>query len=490
MNIHDRYGLVSRIDTNRALRRWTSLSHAAFFGVILLSDIAIVVAMSWLTGVGYHLAVYNQTGDMVSFLEVGLVAAIIFVLPNLFRGEYAISNFFIFKPHLRRTIGLWNVTMIYLLALGFLAHISAVYSRGWMIVYYGTTICLLLAFRYMIVQATLFSSRIGVISAQRIFLFGTGKHIGDFVTRYKPHTLGVNVVGCRFLTPLPARASAQARRKALARDLKAAAASARMLAPDAIFLMMPWSDTETIDHCVETLLRLPTEIHLGVEPILDRFEHPQLSKFGAMASLRLAREPISRLERLEKRAFDLIVGSLALLLLTPVLIIVAIAIKLDSPGPVFFLQRRLGFNQRPFQIIKFRSMRTLEDGSVVPQAKKDDPRITAVGAWLRRWNLDELPQLFNVIMGDMSLVGPRPHALSHDREYERRIALYARRHNVKPGITGWAQIHGFRGETNTDYKMCKRVEYDLYYIDNRSLFLDLRILVWTVISPTSYRNAY
>jgi exopolysaccharide biosynthesis polyprenyl glycosylphosphotransferase len=196
------------------------------------------------------------------------------------------------------------------------------------------------------------------------------------------------------------------------------------------------------------------------------------------------------MELLEKRAFDLLFASVALLLLTPVLAVVALLIKLDSAGPVFFLQHRYGFNQKPFRIIKFRTMRTLEDGPVVSQAKKDDPRVTRAGALLRRWNLDELPQLFNVIKGDMSLVGPRPHALSHDREYEQRISVYARRHNVKPGITGWAQIHGFRGETDTDDKMQNRVEYDLHYIDNWSLGLDLQIMIRTVLSSTSYRNAY
>src|SRR5947208_6508010 len=121
---------------------------------------------------------------------------------------------------------------------------------------------------------------------------------------------------------------------------------------------------------------------------------------------------------------------------------------------------------------------------------RGSPRVTRLGAWLRRWNIDEIPQLFNVLKGDMSLVGPRPHALSHNREYEQRISLYARRHNVKPGITGWAQIHGFRGETDSDDKMQSRVEFDLYYIDNWSLWLDLQILIRTVISPSSYRNAY
>jgi exopolysaccharide biosynthesis polyprenyl glycosylphosphotransferase len=213
-------------------------------------------------------------------------------------------------------------------------------------------------------------------------------------------------------------------------------------------------------------------------------------KIGPISSLQLRRMPLSRVELLEKRALDLLLASAALLVLTPMLVATAVLIKLDSRGPVLFLQRRFGFNQKPFQIIKFRSMRTCEDGPDIRQARKDDPRVTRVGRWLRRWNVDEIPQLLNVIKGEMSLVGPRPHALSHDREFERRISSYARRHNVKPGITGWAQIHGLRGETDTDDKMRARVEHDLYYIDNWSVWLDLQILVRTVISPSSYRNAY
>jgi exopolysaccharide biosynthesis polyprenyl glycosylphosphotransferase len=245
-----------------------------------------------------------------------------------------------------------------------------------------------------------------------------------------------------------------------------------------------------IDRCADTLRKLPAELHLGPEHILDRFEQVELLKIGPITSLQLRRMPLSRLELMEKRALDIVLASAALLLLTPMLILVAALIKLDSPGPVFFLQRRFGFNQKPFQIIKFRSMRTCEDGPVIHQAKKDDPRVTRIGRWLRRWNVDEVPQLINVIKGDMSLVGPRPHALSHDREFELRISTYARRHNVKPGITGWAQIHGLRGETDTDEKMRERVEHDLHYIDNWSVLLDLQILVRTVISAKSYRNAY
>jgi exopolysaccharide biosynthesis polyprenyl glycosylphosphotransferase len=237
-------------------------------------------------------------------------------------------------------------------------------------------------------------------------------------------------------------------------------------------------------------MSLPVEIHVGPEPILYKFEHVQLAKLGRMFSLQLTRLPLSRFEILKKGIFDLAVSSVALALLTPLLLLVALLIKLDSSGPVFFLQRRYGFNQKPFRIIKFRTMRTLDDGAVVMQATRGDRRVTRVGRWLRRWNIDEIPQLFNVLKGDMSLIGPRPHALSHNHEYEQKIALYARRHNVKPGITGWAQIHGLRGQTDTDDKMRRRVEYDLHYIDNWSLGLDFQILVRTVISPRSYSNAY
>ena len=169
---------------------------------------------------------------------------------------------------------------------------------------------------------------------------------------------------------------------------------------------------------------------------------------------------------------------------------IALAIKLDSPGPVFFLQRRYGFNQETFRILKFRTMTVTEDGAAVRGATRDDPRTTRVGRILRRINFDELPQLINVVRGQMSLVGPRPHALVHNQQYEHTIANYARRHNVKPGMTGWAQIHGLRGEITSETKMRLRLEHDLYYIDNWSFGLDLRIFAATMLSPKAFENAF
>jgi Undecaprenyl-phosphate glucose phosphotransferase len=490
MNTAQTYTLACRPQTSRFLRRWALISHGTFSSVLFLLDVALIVTLSCVTGIAYHRFSYGGHGDIATFVQVGALAAGIFATSNVSRREYRLTNFFAFKPHIGRTVHLWNVTLICLLTLWFMAQASAQYSRAWLVLFYAVTLVALVIERFLIARITKHARLAGLISAQRIFLIGAGAPVNDFVDFYEPRTLGINIVGCRFLTPVAANAPAEERKAALDRDLAAATASVRQLEPDAIFLLMPWSATGTIARCTEAFLALPVAIHLGPEHVLQKFANVELSRLGNMASLQLTRMPLSRLEVMLKRLFDMVLSGAALLALTPFLILVGILIRLDSKGPVFFVQRRYGFNQQPFRIIKFRTMSTLDDGPVVHQALRNDPRLTRIGRWLRRWNIDEIPQLFNVLAGDMSLVGPRPHALSHDREYERRISLYARRHNVKPGITGWAQINGFRGATDTDDKMRNRVEYDLFYIDNWSLWLDLKIIIRTVLSPAAYRNAY
>jgi putative colanic acid biosynthesis UDP-glucose lipid carrier transferase len=180
-----------------------------------------------------------------------------------------------------------------------------------------------------------------------------------------------------------------------------------------------------------------------------------------------------------KRIFDIVVACVAIFIFWPLFLIVAIAIKLDSPGPIIFRQRRRGLNPREFVIFKFRTMTVLEDGPIVTQACQDDIRVTRIGKYLRQSSLDELPQLFNVLRGDMSLVGPRPHALAHDDEYGVHILEYACRYNVKPGITGWAQVNGLRGETPSIKHMADRVKLDLWYVYNWSMVLDINIILRT-----------
>jgi putative colanic acid biosynthesis UDP-glucose lipid carrier transferase len=191
-----------------------------------------------------------------------------------------------------------------------------------------------------------------------------------------------------------------------------------------------------------------------------------------------------------KRIEDIVLGFLILLAALPIMCVIALFIKLDSPGPVLFRQRRHGLNGEVIKVMKFRTMRTLDDGEVVNQATQNDPRVTSVGKFLRRTSLDELPQFFNVIQGNMSIVGPRPHAVAHNDYYRKLIDGYMQRHKVKPGITGWAQVNGMRGETDTIEKMQGRVDFDIYYINHWSLVLDLKIIFLTIIAVVGDKKAY
>ncbi|MDF0494673.1 exopolysaccharide biosynthesis polyprenyl glycosylphosphotransferase [Bradyrhizobium yuanmingense] len=230
-------------------------------------------------------------------------------------------------------------------------------------------------------------------------------------------------------------------------------------------------------------------IFVPVGTTSELLRHPKRS-LGSAVCVELQRGPLTPLECAIKRTIDVIGAGLALVMLAPLLALTAVAIKLDSPGPVFFRQQRCGFNGRIFLIRKFRTMRVLEDGPVILQANRADRRVTRVGKWLRRLSFDELPQLLNVLDGSMSLVGPRPHAVAHDSEFDKLVRNYALRHRVRPGLTGWAQVHGCRGATPTAVMVETRVQYDLWYIDNWSLGLDLAILLRTPVEVLRGRNAY
>jgi Undecaprenyl-phosphate glucose phosphotransferase len=240
------------------------------------------------------------------------------------------------------------------------------------------------------------------------------------------------------------------------------------------------------------------ELHLRAVPqpirllpdnsIADLVSRPFLPVSGTVA-IEIQRPPLSVFERLQKRCLDIGLALFSLVALAPVLITVSILIKLDSPGSVIFRQSRRGFNGKPFDIWKFRSMNVCENGHSITQATKRDARVTRIGRFLRVTSIDELPQLWNVLRGDMSLVGPRPHALAHDNYYDEIIRNYVYRHHMKPGLTGWAQVNGFRGETPTIDLMEKRVEYDVWYVRNWSIWLDLKIMARTaatVISQEAY----
>ncbi|MEM9837722.1 MAG: undecaprenyl-phosphate glucose phosphotransferase [Pseudomonadota bacterium] len=244
-----------------------------------------------------------------------------------------------------------------------------------------------------------------------------------------------------------------------------------------------------LNRVLDQLRRLPVHVCLAPHPLWIT-RGGRLSAIGDVPFYMVQRKPIDGWGIFTKMLEDRILGFLMLLALTPVMLACAIAVRLDSKGPIFFVQRRQGMAGDVFPIIKFRSMKVMEDGDDVQQATKDDDRITRVGRILRKTSLDELPQLFNVVKGEMSLVGPRPHALKHDEYYSALIKDYAARHRVKPGMTGWAQVNGYRGETNEPGKMEARLRYDLDYIENWSLWFDLRILILTVRAVLKPENAY
>jgi putative colanic acid biosynthesis UDP-glucose lipid carrier transferase len=216
----------------------------------------------------------------------------------------------------------------------------------------------------------------------------------------------------------------------------------------------------------------------------------RLSDMNGVPVVGLCETPFTGINELAKRASDLVLASLILLLISPLMIAIAVGVKLSSPGPVIFRQRRNGLDGSEIVIYKFRSMTSQDNGAVVRQARKHDPRITRFGRLLRRASLDELPQFINVLQGRMSIVGPRPHAVAHNEEYRQLIRAYMVRHKVKPGITGWAQVNGHRGETDTIEKMKARVEYDLEYLRNWSIALDLQIIVRTIGLVFADRHAY
>jgi undecaprenyl-phosphate galactose phosphotransferase/putative colanic acid biosynthesis UDP-glucose lipid carrier transferase len=207
-------------------------------------------------------------------------------------------------------------------------------------------------------------------------------------------------------------------------------------------------------------------------------------------SIEVQRAPLSTAERLLKRAIDLAVALIALVFFIPIMAFSAIAIKLDGRGPIIFRQNRKGFNGHEFVMFKFRTMSVLENGEVVTQASREDPRVTGIGRLLRASSIDELPQLWNVVRGEMSVVGPRPHALAHDNYFEKLLQDYAFRHHVKPGMTGWAQVNGLRGATPSVEQISRRVQMDLWYINNWSLWLDIQILLKTCSEVLRKRNAY
>ena len=261
---------------------------------------------------------------------------------------------------------------------------------------------------------------------------------------------------------------------------------------DDIIIALPWHQDNQIMCIMSKLRDLPVNVYLGSDLIGFRTQFQSApSHFGSLPVFQVIGKPMSGWDSVIKAIEDYVLGSLIVILISPVLALIAVAVWFDSGHPVLFRQKRLGFNNEVFEVFKFRTMRSQPQPSTsTVQATKDDPRITRLGHFLRRWSLDELPQLFNVLNGTMSLIGPRPHALDHNDQFAERTENYFSRHRVKPGMTGLAQVKGFRGPTDTDEKLEGRIRNDIFYAENWSLSLDIQILARTVVVCLFGKNAY
>ena len=264
----------------------------------------------------------------------------------------------------------------------------------------------------------------------------------------------------------------------------------RLNSVSSIYICLPMRPDERVTRLLEELKDTTASVYFV--PDLYAFDtmQAQVCDIDGIPLFAVRETPFAGMNGVLKRGSDIVFATIILALIWPILLILAAGVRMSSPGPVLFRQRRYGLYGESINVYKFRTMRVWEDGQTIPQAQRNDPRVTPFGGFLRRTSLDELPQLFNVLAGTMSLVGPRPHAVSHNEEYRKVIAGYMLRHKVRPGITGWAQVNGYRGETETVEKMERRVEYDLDYLRNWSLRLDINILVRTALLVWRDRNAY
>jgi Undecaprenyl-phosphate glucose phosphotransferase len=445
----------------------------------------------------YHFAKFGNFIYPRFYALAALALTAVFVGSSAFARDYSLKRLLSRREQLRSIFWRWSISCSLLVLCLFMIQATEFYSRGTILVQYTAGIAAAYAIRFLTMTMVTRALQTGHLAGSNVIVIGEAPLIHHIVRRLRSDGRGTRIAGVFSLEapPLIATLEPLLRNPAriaeeTAQVLRDADTLARNATIDDIVICLPWSENERIHALVEGLAVIPAATHLAPDHNWNWTRHPVLARVGTMHTVRLARAPLTLRDRVLKRAFDILAASAMLILAAPFLLAIAALIKLDSPGPVLFRQRRHGFNQSEFRVFKFRTMTTLDDGRVVRQATRNDSRITRVGRHLRRFNLDELPQLLNVLLGQMSLVGPRPHALTHNDHYEELIRLYARRHNVKPGITGWAQVNGLRGETRAVRDMQRRVEHDFHYIDNWSLFFDVKILLLTVLSPKTYRNAY
>ncbi|MDR3466920.1 MAG: undecaprenyl-phosphate glucose phosphotransferase [Xanthobacteraceae bacterium] len=455
--------------------------------LLAMSDALVILLSSVLGGFVYQAFIGNPATDLIPYCAVGLLASFVYILRMSGAGHYDFPECARPRVEFNDILLCWLTTGLLLAFFAFLLKIGVEYSRGAFVVFYFVASVGLLGVRKATKGALTSAVARGAFARRDILLIGDADEVAALGAQDMLTMFGAADVS-RFTL---SRARDPAQRAADdERVLGAAIQFARANHCQEIVLALPWVATDRIDFVRDAIKVLPVAARLLPDIRVRSLTSYASSARQRVVAIEVQRAPLSATEQAAKRTMDVVVASAALIVLLPVMGLAAVAIKLDSAGPVIFRQRRKGFNGREFVMFKFRSMTVQEDGAVVSQATRNDPRVTAIGKVLRASSVDELPQLVNVLRGDMSLIGPRPHALAHDDYFQNIVSDYAFRHHMKPGLTGWAQCNGSRGATPSVEHVSERVKLDLWYINNWSLWLDVQILFKTCFEVLRKRNAY
>ena len=458
--------------------------------VALLAKMLLIVTLA--VAIGYAARVVHFGTDVQGehFATMGLLAGLFFSFPralDLGRRPGSRDG----RSKLCEVFSLWNGAAACMACIWALSDVLGSVTWPWLLVFYGVGAVALVVAEAADGALRKVAKEARRLTSSRIMVVGRAGDIARFLARAEADANGIDVVLTVDISPLLERLKA-GRWVRLDEDeqIVFAVEAARDHQVSDIVILTSGKDVPLGAEIAECFMAIPLAVHLNGFDLADTYSTLGVDRFGPVSTLRLRSEPLTTGQACAKRAFDIVTAASALLILSPLLVGTAILVRYTTGGPVLFRQRRRGLNQKEFRIFKFRTMTTSDDGAKIVQATQNDPRVTPIGRVLRKFNIDELPQLINVLLGDMSIVGPRPHAVAHDGYFERIVPKYRRRLNVRPGITGWAQVNGHRGETRTLAHMRDRVEHDLYYIEHWSLALDIYIVLMTVVSRKAYRNAF
>ena len=453
----------------------------------IVADCLVIIALSFVTGNAYQEAFLKVSGHLSELVGTGLMVAFLFSgIIRLVDGRHTATLTTRFD-RLRDAIFAWSLAFAALVFFLFALKAGGSLSRGAVLTFYLAGLFVIGVWRALSPPALARVTHKTGYATRECIIIGDDRNSGidalasELATSGHPQPTVVKFrAGCDGL------AWPQEQKRLIATSIK----TAHALKHGEIYICASGVPGERLAGIQRALSILPRAIYVVPDKNTAALVRNKISTVGSHVAIEMRREPLGRDQRIVKRLGDIFLASLALICLAPFFGAVAIAIKWDSRGPVLFRQTRNGYRGKPFRIFKFRSMHVQEDGPDIRQASQGDARITRVGRFLRKSSIDELPQLLNVLIGQMSLVGPRPHAQAHDELYAKAIQNYEVRQHVKPGITGWAQVNGLRGETATLDLMYRRIEFDLWYAVHASLFFDVEILARTVFEVFRQRNAY